>query len=465
MSRARTLLALLAIPVFLAVAAIPAVAKKAKSSSAPVVKSIRPLKLKIGQRLTIHGSGFIPGKHKDTVVFMGAGKRVVWVKADKASRSTITLILPAKLAALLATKEGTLQPTRLQVRVIARKSGRAFTKRGISPVVAPGEGQVKTGAGTACGASATNPASDVDHDLLPDVLELGLKTDPCNPDSDGDSVADGYEYQSALDLNRTAGTSLIPWPYPGKRPYPNPLDGSDASIDFDGDGLSQADEFAGSKYLGFASLDQIHYSDGKQMTVSTPAPPADGYVDADASFGFTPGAPGGILPIDDYRVKHYDFDNNGFLSDDEQDADGDGIGNWAEIRGFATEAWWKKWDAAKKPNAEHAYTLRPFGVLDWLNPDSDGDGIPDGQDDQDQDGLTNVQELHRDFVFDSGEPYDRRLAVNPFNPCLPNPWSPACTRYIPFESPPTPFEADSPGLPDSFFPDFPAPYSGTIWWA
>ena len=51
------------------------------------------------------------------------------------------------------------------------------------------------------------------------------KLDPCLADTDGDSVEDGYEYQSALDLNHYPRTA--PLPYPGKRPYPNPLDPSD----------------------------------------------------------------------------------------------------------------------------------------------------------------------------------------------------------------------------------------------
>src|SRR5256885_15701218 len=104
MSR-RSLLALLAIPVFF-LAAIPALAKKAKPAAAPVVTSIRPLQLKIGERLTIHGKNFITGRHKDTIVFMGAGKRVVWVKADTASKNTLTVKLPTKLAVLLTDRSG-----------------------------------------------------------------------------------------------------------------------------------------------------------------------------------------------------------------------------------------------------------------------------------------------------------------------------------------------------------------------
>ena len=451
MSR-RSLLALLAIPVFL-LAAIPAIAKKATPATAPVVTSIHPLKLKIGEKLTIHGKGFVPGKHKDTVVFMGTGKRVVWVKADKASSRTITVTLPSKLAVLLADKAGALHPTRLLIRVIGRKSGRAFTKRRSSPVVSPNGVLPGQQQAEAC-PGVSNSAGDSDGDFLSNGLELALGTNPCKADTDGDGVPDGYEYQSALDLNSTAGSSAVPFPFPGKRPYPNPLDPSDAGIDFDGDSLTLSEEYQGSKYLGYTSLAGIHYSDGKQTTVLTPAPAADGYQD-----NSTAGPDGSDIPR-----YHNDYNADGFLSDDEQDADGDGLSNWAETHGYATEKWWTGWDGSKKPTGEHAYTLRPFGALDWLNADSDGDGINDGADDQDQDGLTNLQEQARNFVFTSGAPYDRRLAINPFNPCLPNPSSPACTKYIPFGAQITPFETDSPPLPDALFPDFPAPFSWPQWW-
>ena len=32
-------------------------------------------------------------------------------------------------------------------------------------------------------------------------------------------------------------------PYPGKRPYPNPLDGTDANTDYDGDSLTLGEEY------------------------------------------------------------------------------------------------------------------------------------------------------------------------------------------------------------------------------
>ncbi|HKN93864.1 MAG TPA: IPT/TIG domain-containing protein, partial [Thermoleophilaceae bacterium] len=174
MSRRTLLLALLAIPVFF-LAAVPAFAKKhhkARRAAAPVVKSIHPLKLKIGEKLTIHGTGFIKGRHKDTVVFMGAGKRVVWVKADKASSKTITVTLPNKLAVLLADKSGAQKPTRLLVRVIAHRSGRAFTKRAKSPIVSPNATiQGATPQAEPC-PGYSNAALDSDGDMLSNGLEL-----------------------------------------------------------------------------------------------------------------------------------------------------------------------------------------------------------------------------------------------------------------------------------------------------
>ena len=54
--------------------------------------------------------------------------------------------------------------------------------------------------------------------------ELRYKTDGCKADSDGDGVTDGYEIQSARDLNDDEyqfAQSVLP--YPEKRPYPNAL--------------------------------------------------------------------------------------------------------------------------------------------------------------------------------------------------------------------------------------------------
>jgi hypothetical protein len=494
MSR-RTLLALLAIPVFF-LAAIPAVAKKAKTSSAPVVNSIHPLKLKLGEKLTIHGTGFIPGRHKDTVVFMGAGKRVVWVKADKASTRTITITLPAKLAVLLADKTGKQQPTRLLIRVIAKRSGRAFTKRAKSPIVSPNALLPGTPSAEPC-PGYSNANADSDGDFLSNGLELALGTNPCKSDTDGDGVSDGYEYQAALDLNRNANSSAIPWPFPGKRPYPNPLDGTDAGKDFDGDSLSMSEEYTAS-FAWLLKIDSQHtlrtfipyapaapntnnnvmvvsYSDGDQTTntmdgagnlinpqgnpigdpTGPPAPCTPALSAGDQS-GFDvngngttgdagdvysyQGPSGGFVDNADTPIGWMnEFNASGqgdcFLSDDEKDIDGDGLSNYTEAHGpLMAQKWWNQF----VPKAG-TFPIDYAGT-NWLERDSDGDGVPDGSDDQDHDGYTNIEESMPlgDPTADASVqamsvwhyPVENdNPNVDAFNPCLPNVMSPACPRH------------------------------------
>ncbi len=487
MSR-RALLALLAIPVFF-LAAIPAVAKthRAKRASAPVVKSVRPMRLAIGHTLTIRGSGFVKGKHKDTVVFMGAGRRVVWVKADSATTRTIKIKLPTKLGVLLADKTGKLQATRLQIRVIARRSGRAFTVRRKSPVVVPNT-SIQTGTPTAEACpGVSNPSGDSDGDMLPNGLELALGTNPCKADTDGDGVSDGYEYQAALDLNRNANSSAIPWPSASKQPYPNPLDGTDANIDFDGDSLTLKEEYTAS-FAWQLGYDPTHtqlqtfipyvpnpnpyndvmvvaYSDGDQTTNPTaqgnpigaptgPAAPCD-VSSPSAQSGFdvngdgTVGDAGDVLSYQGFGAysdplttpagwmnELLDGTADCYLSDDEKDIDGDGLSNYTETHGpLMGQSWWNTF----VPKAG-SYPIN-FAGTNWLLRDTDGDGIPDGADDQDHDGYTNIEES-----MPLGNPkadasvqaasvwhWPTGAVANPnvdaFDPCLPNDLSPACPRH------------------------------------
>jgi hypothetical protein len=101
---------------------------------------------------------------------------------------------------------------------------------------------------------------------------------------------------------------------------------------------------------------------------------------------------------------------NGVLTDDEKDVDGDGLSNWDELHGaFTTFA-----------NMDYQPTL------DWLDPDSDGDGVKDGADDQDHDGvfggidLTNLEEVSAG--------HDGRI-TDPTDPCDPNPLSGFCPQH------------------------------------
>jgi Bacterial TSP3 repeat/IPT/TIG domain len=430
-------------------AAFPAAATASTQTSpppTPVIKTIKPMSLQLGETLTITGRNFIKGKNKTTVVFKRDGHRTVFVRAIGATSTKLTVVVPDKLLPFFTQSNGIPAPTRFRVNVLARRFGERFTALSASPLVSPRVDQAKVAAPAPTATTATtapaaifcdpsDPNGDADGDGLSNGLEQQIGTDPCKADTDGDGVPDGFEYQSALDLNRTAGTSAIPVPYPGKRPYPNPLDPSDANTDYDGDGLTLMNEYRASKYLGWTNdLSQLPYSDGKQLT-GTP-------IHCNSSPELTA------------YCAYADINHDGILQDDEKDADGDGLPNWDELYGRETQLWWTAVHGDEPP-----YPLT-YQTLDWLNPDSDGDGIVDGQDDSDHDGYTNIQEISRPYAtsiftstlgaYDPANgsndgpfvPLGDVAEVNPFNPCLPDPNSPACMRHPPLANPPAPFSGN-----------------------
>ena len=373
----------------------------------PTVSNISPRKLTIGQKLTVTGAHFRAGKGKSSVVFFHTGKPVVFVKADTATATKLVVTVPPSVSNLLAERNGRAIATQLRLRVVGTKMGASWTQNSRSPIVSPTDAPtLGTPAPTVAPATpgspdapasrgetvltcqqqaATAPAADTDGDGLPNGVELTYLLDPCNADTDGDGMTDGYEYYSALQLN---GASV---PYPGTRPWPNPLDPSDGSSDFDGDGLTESQEFVLWKatHSGFPL---VQYSDGTQNS-------------------------GGTHPVVTTADQYLDIDGDGNLTDDERDEDGDGLSNEVEMNFRGTQNWWTGVYIAEKP-----YSIRVFSDLDATNRDSDGDGILDGADDQDNDGWSNFTEMQLSRT-------EVGYRVQPFNPCLPDPHSPTCSRY------------------------------------
>ena len=366
----------------------------------PTIKRVTPLRLRIGERLTIVGRHFIPGRRRNTVVFLRDGASAVFLKAQRATRTRLTVLLTSKLGRhLIGKNNGEKGPTRFRLRVLARRFGPSFTPRRLSPLVLPAtphqDGGPRDGgpAAPVCSAESAGaaPGADADGDAMTNGLELQVHTDPCLADSDGDAIPDGYEYESALDYNTRA------LPYPGKRPYPNPLDPSDSDVDYDGDGLLLSDEHAAWVRYGNSSFPLL-YSDGTQTSGGPVATP-----------------PG---------MEWADMDESGFLTDDEKDVDGDGLTNWDEAHGRMWPDWWRAIFRNEKP-----FTL-VYLQTDWLDPDTDGDTLADGPDDVDHDGYSNAGEVDR---------LDVRAWVQPFNPCLPDPYSVTCPQHPPVENPYQPF--------------------------
>jgi hypothetical protein len=412
--------------------AMPAVASAArKKSKKPVITRVTPMRLPIGGKLTIRGKNFSSSRRRNTVIFRGPGKRTALVKPRRASRRKLVVVVPSSVGRSLRNR----RTARFRLRVLVKRKFSGWTRKRLSPVI------VSSRAAREEDPSAPLPpsecdAGDYDGDLLSGTTENNISTDPCLKDTDGDGIEDGYEFRSALDLNddedQNPNTSL---PYPGKRPYPNPLDPSDANTDFDRDVLTLREEQRLWHYTisrGAArTLNPLSYSDGEQYSVFRRRSDGrreptlsrvgyskhqgflswasgNGYRNVVLSDGF-PWYSGltqngyGLLdfnrngsedlapPPGAFRseVYYYDHRPDGWLSDDERDEDGDGLTNYDETHGRMTLGYWDRCYSQEKP-----FKVRYAGT-NYLDADSDGDGVLDGADDQDHDDIPNLAELSR----------------------------------------------------------------------
>jgi hypothetical protein len=473
---------------------VPAVAGTAAADAktrAPIVKRITPKNVYVGETLSIKGRHFRTGVFKNTVAFKRSGAKVVLVRAEKSTSKLIKVELPKRLEKILLVKNGTPVLTRLRINVMTTRFGKRFTSASRSPFVGPEKPPAPPTPkdadpnGDCDGDGEKNGVdTDDDNDLLIDTLEKSLKLDGCSADTDEDGVEDGYEYQSARDLNDDEHQNPNHYlPYPAKRPYPNSLDGTDAGTDHDGDDLSLLEEYELWKVTlangAPRTLASLGYSAGEQYSVvvrdagtgrRTPALIATGY-DKQAAFlswatgaGYSAAALAAVgTTVSDYstgiaewwdprtlydirdmnrsgaveadELTYYDFDGTNRLSDSERDEDADGLSNWAETRGCMNPGYW-----------ESIYDKEPVYYLNYSgtrldDPDTDGDGVRDGADDQDGDDVPNMMECSRVLASDIPEdaadadeaPPNRpwKGFVNPFNPCVPHIKSRTCKRIIP----------------------------------
>jgi hypothetical protein len=449
------LLTVMAAVVAIGPATAPASAAKRAKAAKPKITRVTPMRLEVGETLTIRGRNFRAKKGRNTVIFKAPGGRTAFAKPRSATRRKLVVKVPASVARLLTVKDGKQRPTRLRLRVLAGAFS-AFTRRRLSPVV------LTVGANTPGGGVEGKPqvvcnkSADHDGDLLTNADEIEHGTDPCLADTDGDGATDGWEFYSAKDLNLKAV------PYPGKRPYPNPLDPEDLQYDFDGDGLLAREEYRAWVYTG-RSFDParlsggdlesaLGYSDGTQFSRTSEIPLGPDWR------GPAYGLPAPAQPF----PETYDLHKDPVWRDDERDADRDGLANWLESeRGPRDAKWWagfwaqdlykiEPWPAKLATCDDQAAgsfsEQRPFAALDLANPDVDGDKLLDGEDDQDNDDFSNIVETYETVVdLDAngqtacGYAWIPSIAlggeervVNAFNPCAPSRDSRSCPPWEPF---------------------------------
>lgn len=510
-----------------ALAAAAATAGPATAATYPSISKVSPMEVKIGGTLTLTGKNFLKGKGKNTVVFRRPGKRSIFVNGDGLSTTRIRVVVPEKLAPFLGKRDGAAVASKFQLNVLTRRFGRTYTALKASPTIAPAATPAPapatpattptatpaaTGPATPAGQPAAQPqpstptveqptvpldtdgdgtpdATDLDddNDLLPDTVEKAIGTSPTQMDTDGDGMEDGWEYQSAADLNRescpaTGGEYPQPCagikPYPTKKQYPNPLF-PDADGDYDNDYLPASFEYRAWRDHGVRSLVDMWYSDGMQASRdSNPNDGCRGLVEQ-LGTGHIDQYPSGQLayPTDRtaapttrwgwlYARPEYTLDTeaplkvgHGCLDDGERDEDGDFLSNFIELNYVLSgpEFVQKLW---KEPAFKTIYD-----GTDALDPDTDGDGIVDGMDDQDFDDFWNVEEIYRGTPsavknetagavipwVDSGS--RTGLWVDPFNPCLPAIYARVCARTIQIDEEPwMPFYDERDGTDPKYWP-------------
>lgn len=215
---------------------------------------------------------------------------------------------------------------------------------------------------------------DADADGVPDTVEAGLGLDPASEDSDDDSIPDVVELGPDLDA-----------------PLDTDEDGTiDAlSSDSDGDGVLDADE-AGDQDPATAPSD-------------TDADGTPDYRDLDSDDDGVNGDTDNCRAVDNADQADLDADGAGDACDD--DADGDGIADAVEAGLGLDPAAPDSDDDGIRDGDEVSDPAAPEdtdedGTIDALSPDSDGDGVSDADEAGDADLATPPVDSDGDQVPD-----------------------------------------------------------------
>ncbi len=238
-------------------------------------------------------------------------------------------------------------------------------------------------------------------------------TDPLNPDTDGDGLNDYWEFRNMPEFD--------------------PLDPSDGLSDTDGDGLSFAEEYLGTR--GYTSDPNDWDTDGDGLSDGEEAARGTDPYSRDSDWD---GLDDGDEILAGTNPLKADTDNDGMMdgwevahgfdpsdpSDGPADADGDGLVNKDEFY-VGTDPRNPDTDGDGRTDGAE---VNGTPASDPLNPDSDGDGLNDGEEaalgtspwnpDTDYDGYPDGWE--DDHGFDPLDPADPDPGADPDGDHIPN---------------------------------------------
>lgn len=245
------------------------------------------------------------------------------------------------------------------------------------------------------GTDPANPDTDGDGRLDGDEVNGDPTSDPFNPDTDGGGVRDGQEVEDGTDPNDSE---------------------DDEGFDFDGDGLSNEEEFILGTDPSNPDTDGDGRLDGDEVNGR---PPTDPFTSDSDGGGRDDGSEisDGTDPTDPTDDLGFDFDNDGLSNEEEfilgtdpsnPDTDGDGRTDGEEVNGDPeTDPFTSDSDGGGQDDGgEISDGTDPNDPTDDLGFDFDGDGLSNedefilGTDpsnpDTDGDGRTDGEEVNGD---------------------------------------------------------------------
>ena len=160
----------------------------ANAKSAPVVKSVAPKKVFVGETMKIRGRHFRRGATRTWSPSSARARRPSWCRRRRGTTKLLMVELPKRLEKILLVQNGTPVPTPLQVRVLSSRFGKRYTSRSKSPLVgpekppAPPKPKAANPNGDCDGDGQINRVdTDDDNDLLTDDVEKGYDLDSARP--------------------------------------------------------------------------------------------------------------------------------------------------------------------------------------------------------------------------------------------------------------------------------------------
>ena len=202
------IICLLALSAVALVAVAPGVALAKKSGPTPVIQACDPDADQ--RRQAAHDPREVtsgPAAKGNTIIFRRTG---VAPRSPSRRRASRTQAGGARARRGGAPAHGQEQPSAPDAPQAAR-AGRQVQRLHLAAALA-GRDRRRRGRGGGGGGTtgACGTGSDYDGDLLSNSLEIAIGTDPCLRDTDKDGIEDGYEYESALDLNHYRSTRRCP---------------------------------------------------------------------------------------------------------------------------------------------------------------------------------------------------------------------------------------------------------------